>query len=434
MIGHIDHFFILNQRGSPVLVRSFLVEPSVEIAETFYSLVTAEEKPPPYFSFDGIHYVYHFSNDLFLAFAAHDELSPNLLIEVLSRIPVLVTDYMGKFTENSILRNLALVTEIVDEVISFGCPQSTDSTHLLHLVHNSVPYDTDSGYTRENVEGAKESVYDKPLAIDISKRGAMANEIYIKLEETINATISPDRVISSALVSGTCHIKQFVTGQPYVSLQINPASSFKSRGHRDSPFSFDDIIFSPIVNSKSFDADRTMTCQPPTGDVFMFTYRTSRVDNLPITMSHVFENKQAKVVVVRVSFQNNLGTEKNIKDFVAYFQCPVEISNAMCELANSVINNQEQGFDRETRQIWWKIRNFPGKTEFSARFRFIFDDGITAAAETILGPVMVKFRIPDWNESGMCITTMNINNGGGDAPSRWLKVATYAGDYVFTLI
>jgi AP-4 complex subunit mu-1 len=147
-----------------------------------------------------------------------------------------------------------------------------------------------------------------------------------------------------------------------------------------------------------------------------------------------FENKQAKVVVVRLSVTSVFPTEKEATDVVVRFQCPVEISSASCELPQTVADSQRGEFEQGTRQVVWRIKKFPGLREFSARFRFMFDQGIPCAPESLLGPIALEFQIP-MLLSGMTFPNIQVSTAGSSSPpDRLIKEITTASCYTFNFI
>jgi hypothetical protein len=212
--------------------------------------------------------------------------------------------------------------------------------------------------------------------------------------------------------------------------------TFATRGTpKHLELAYDDVLFAPFVQTHSFDSDRSIAFAPPQGLSTLFTYRSSRPIKAPFVVVPFFENKQAKVIVVRLSVQSTYAPELNALEFELRFQAPVETSNASCELPSSVAAKQTSEYDLKTRQVVWKVTAFPGLTEFSARFRFIFDHGIPAAAETLLGPVAIKFRIPETLPTGASLKTVTVSTAGSSSPpKKWLRSETVARCYTFNFI
>jgi hypothetical protein len=221
-----------------------------------------------------------------------------------------------------------------------------------------------------------------------------------------------------------------------VLFQLDPQMSFSTRKPSpNSDLKYDDIVFAPFVQSHSFDSDRSIAFSPPQGLSTLFSYRTTAPIKAPFIIVPYFENKQTKVVVVRVSVQATYPAEVAASAFELRFQAPVETSNASCELPSSVRDEQSGEYEVKTRQVVWKIAKFSGLSEFSARFRFIFDHGIPTSAETLLGPIALQFKLFDVLPTGANIKNITVSTAGSTSPpKRWAKLETVASCYTFNLI
>ena len=435
-MGLIKYFFCVNNRGSPVAMRGFLAEPTQSIIELFYNKVLERPPPDPVFRLNNMNFAYVEHAQLYFVLVTEESMAPSVLLELLGRLTSVIADYAGRCTEMIMQDNLGLIYEIVDEVMSFGCPQATDSSNLLHLVHNTVNVKTSILDDIDFLDVFTKTDYDRPLAVTAQERAKSANELYFILRENLEMTVDSENRPMRVLVTGQGICKSYLQGQPSVLVQLDPQMWFASRGHQNSlALAYDDIVFAPFVQTHSFDSDRSMTFAPPDGVTTVFSYRTSRQCPPPFRITPVFENKQAKVVVVRVSIQSCYAAEAFANDVEVRFQCPVEISNATCELPSSVADTQSSEFDNKARQVIWRIRKFKGLNEFSARFRFHFDNGIPCAAETLLGPIALRFQLIDHSVTSASIKNLIVSaTGSGSQPKRWTKGETMAVSYTYNFV
>ena len=259
-MGLIKYFFVINSRGNPICVRSFLDEMKHSIVDSFYQRLTQEPGPPPVFRLDSLTYAYILCNSLYFVIATYDSMSPTMLTLLLRRITTVLSDYMGRCTESIMQKNLALVYEVVDEVLAFGCPQATDSQSLLHLVHNEVPYEQNIITSFIQNEIFPGELYDKPLALAKTERTKTNNEVYMVIVERISMTMTAQNQVLQTTISGICSIKSFLQNQPTISIQIDPQCYFALRNQPQNLFfKFDDITFAPYAITSSFDSDRSIT-------------------------------------------------------------------------------------------------------------------------------------------------------------------------------
>jgi hypothetical protein len=396
--------------------------------------MTEDPPPPPVFRIDSLTYAYVMYNQLYFVVATTDSMSPTMLILLLRRITIVLSDYIGRCSEVLMQQHLALVYEVVDEAISFGCPQTTDSQTLLHLIHNEVKYEQNFLTEFIQTELSPGEGFNRPLAT--SDRSKTNNEIFLILNEKISLTMTATNHLINSTISGVGQIKSFLQGVPTCSLQLDPQCYFASRNmQKDLMLKYDDITFAPFVTTTSFDSDRSIVFTPPEGTSLLFMYRTSRDITPPFTIQTVFENVQSKVVVCRVSIQSTYPVERSALDVIVHFQCPAEISNASCEIAPSVKDVQSSSYDSKSRQVNWVINKLDGMTEVSARFRFIFDNGIPAAAESLLGPISLDFDYTGPLPSGLSIKNFLVSTQGtSNEPHRWCKETAMAGSYTWNFV
>jgi AP-4 complex subunit mu-1 len=433
-MGLIKYFFCLNSRGSPLIVRGFLTESSHAVVESFFSRLIRLPPPDPVFRVDDLNFAYIQQFQLYFVLVSEDSMSPAILLELLGRLVTVTADYAGRCSELLIQRNLALIYEVIDEILSFGCPQATDSSNLLHLVHNIAA--GDNSLLSDIIDVFTAAMFDRPLAASAAERSSAPNEIFVIVRESLELDLNSKNQIPRCCATGRCLTKSFLQGLPSVAIQLAREMTFASRGIAQGlEIPYDDIVFAPFVQSHAFDSERAVSFAPPQGLATVFSYRTSRQLQPPFTIVPVLENEQTKVAVVRISIQSTYPPDQVASDFELRFQCPVEISNASCELPASVAEKQDGEYDAQLRQVVWRIKRFHGLSEFSARFRFIFDAGIPASAETLLGPLSVKFVLPDILISGARVTNILVSTAGTERPpQRWIRLETVSQCYTFNFI
>lgn len=429
-MSRVKHFAIINLKGSPVLVRAFETAVDYGVCDDFFRYVSDNPMVPPFFELDGRHYMFTFHNDLYFVLVSSDTMPPLLNMEILESFPQLITDFTGRCTELSIQHNLALVCELVDEVLSSGCPQTKDPNKLLHLINNNAS----SNINAINTDRLASVFQDRPITVDTAKNEG-ARFITFTIIEKISATIAPSGEVIDSGITGICKVRSLLPEGSSCTVQLPYDCTFRTLTmNKDLPLDFDDIIFSPICNTSSFALNRQLSFSPRIGDIELFRYRTSRYDQPFISLKHFFENRQTKVVTILMSVVLNLPPDRAINDVVIRFQCPTETSNASCELSTTVHTSQKAAYDQAKRQVWWEVFRFQGQMEYSARFKFFFDDGIPGAAESILGPISLEFTAPGCLHSGMSLELVNLQTGGYEAPSHSIRTASIAGDFIFELL
>jgi hypothetical protein len=87
-------------------------------------------------------------------------------------------------------RNLGLSSDIIHEVLSFGCPQGTDSSDLLYLVHGTVNTDRTLLRDFDILDIFMSAELDCPLAVMVSERSESVNKMKCSFRESVILSIN----------------------------------------------------------------------------------------------------------------------------------------------------------------------------------------------------------------------------------------------------
>eukprot|EP00483_Globobulimina_turgida_P006098 UN06108 len=136
----LSQFFILTQRGNPIIRKEFRGDLPMTTTETFYRNVKffngEQQAAPPIFLNDGITYLYVKNNGLYFVATTKHCISPSFIMELLTKIIKIFNDYLGILTEKTIKQNFILLYELLDEVLDFGYVQSISTELLKEFVFN----------------------------------------------------------------------------------------------------------------------------------------------------------------------------------------------------------------------------------------------------------------------------------------------------------
>ena len=131
---------------------------------------------------------------------------------------VVLKNYFGDFTEESIRNNFVLIYELLDEVLDYGYPQNC-STDVLKL------YITQTGDKTASAERAASQ------AVTIQATGAISwrkegikyrkNELFIDVVEHCNLMMSSKGTILRNDVSGVILVKCYLSGTPECKFGLN---------------------------------------------------------------------------------------------------------------------------------------------------------------------------------------------------------------------
>ncbi|MES1918831.1 AP-1 adaptor complex mu subunit Apm1 [Bonamia ostreae] len=124
--------FILDQNGKPIIQRNYKGDVPLSAAKAFEEFLEEADDylKPPVFSRNGLHYLFISHNNLYLLVISNQDDNVMMLVSFLNETVSVLEDYFNKLTEESLRKNFVLVYEILDEMMDFGYPQTTQAKVL----------------------------------------------------------------------------------------------------------------------------------------------------------------------------------------------------------------------------------------------------------------------------------------------------------------
>lgn len=422
-MASVRYFFIINEQGAPIVLRGFLGEESQIVVENFFQRLQTIPPPQPVFRINGIHFAYTLINHLFFVAASTATNAPILLLQLLHGISLAITNCIGQCSEISMQRNLALVYEIVDETISLGFPQTSDSNFLLEHIHNIV----NNEVSIDN-DIFPDCNFDRPLALSKGGIDKTKNDVYLILKETFDLSLTSKNKTLRSTITGNASIKSYLQGKPSILIQLDNQVTIASRTTpKNLTLKFDDICFAPFVQTHAFDTLRYITFSPPSGESNIFQYRTSIPPQPPFTFSFNFDSISTTSIIVSVDVHSTYVPEITATNVNIIFQCPLETVSANCEI-DSHANGESFFYDSKNRQAYWRIEKIGGMQKLTTKFHFFFEEDFEILADKLLGPINVKFDIENFLVSGLSIKNFLVaTQGCSNQPKKYVKFSTTGG-------
>ena len=157
----------------------------------------------------------------------------------------------------------------------------------------------------------------------------------------------PFRLFSSLFISPSLSLAPsfslFLPLSPSVSLQVE----------------IDDCTFHRCVRLGKFDADRTITFIPPDGEFELMKFRVTDNVNLPFRVLPVVEEHGAQRVSYNIKVIANFSPKLFATNVV--FTIPVPPNTARCKFQPQF---GKAKYEPELRCIKWRIKRFPGGSEY----------------------------------------------------------------------
>mmetsp|Transcript_1873 Transcript_1873/g.1982 ORF Transcript_1873/g.1982 Transcript_1873/m.1982 type:complete len:456 (-) Transcript_1873:36-1403(-) len=198
--------------------------------------------------------------------ACPSEVSPLLVIEFLHRVADTFGDYFGSPTdEDAIKENFSTVYQLLEEMVDFGWPLTTEPNALQDLIRLPTVLSKIQQVVTGGTNAAISEVLPSGTVSNMPWRKAgckySQNEIYFDMVEEIDALIDVSGRVISSDVSGSIQAQAHLSGVPDILLTFSD------------PDVIDDCAFHPCVRYGKFELDKVVSFVPPDGAFTLMTYR-----------------------------------------------------------------------------------------------------------------------------------------------------------------
>ncbi|XP_064355467.1 AP-1 complex subunit mu-2 isoform X2 [Dromaius novaehollandiae] len=407
--------FILDLKGKPLISRSYRGDVSAADVEPFLALLLQREEegaPAPLLAHGGVHFLWIKHANLYLVAATKKNANASLVYAFLYKVVEVFSEYFKELEEESIRDNFVIIYELLDELMDFGFPQTTDGKILReYITQEGNKLDTGKWRVPTTVTNA---VSWRSEGIKYKK-----NEVFIDVVESVNLLVSANGSVLLSEVVGTVKLKVFLSGMPELRLGLNDRVLFELTGRgKNKSVELEDVKFHQCVRLSRFDSDRTISFIPPDGDFELMSYRLNTQVKPLIWIESVIEKFSHSRVEIMVKAKGQFKKQSVANG--------VEIAVPVPSDADSPKFKSSAGAARylpERNLVLWTIKSFPGGREHVLRARFGLPSVEREEGEG-RPPVSVRFEIPYFTVSGIQI----IEKSGYQA-LPWVRYITQSGDY-----
>jgi AP-1 complex subunit mu len=330
-------------------------------------------------------------------------------------------DYFKEVEEESIRDNFTIVYELLDEMMDFGYPQTTESQVLQEFI-TQESHKLDLSKSEVHVPASVTG------AVNWRKEGIKyrKNELFLDVIENINLLVASNGTILRSEIVGSMKVRCYLSGMPELRLGLNDRVQFQSRG-RDlqgqKAIEMEDVTFHQCVKLSKFETDRTISFVPPDGEFELMSYRLNTNVKPIIWVEAIVESHKGSRVEYMIKAKSQFkerSTAVNVNIFV-----PVPPDADTPKFRASIGN---VSYAPEKDAILWQIKQFQGGKEYYLRAHF----GLPSIAEDqeyAKPPITVAFEIPYFTVSGIQIRYLKIVDKSGYQAIPWVRYLTRSGDY-----
>uniref|UniRef100_A0A8D1KXZ7 Adaptor related protein complex 4 subunit mu 1 n=1 Tax=Sus scrofa TaxID=9823 RepID=A0A8D1KXZ7_PIG len=469
----ISQFFILSSKGDPLIYKDCILGlrggvgagwdwclrasqcrwllscssiPSVrgdsggrDVAELFYRKLTGlpGDESPVVMHHDDRHFIHIRHNGLYLVATTSENISPFSLLELLSRLATLLGDYCGSLGEGTISRNVALVYELLDEVLDYGYVQTTSMEMLRNFIQTeavvSKPFslfDLSSvglfGAETQQSKVAPSSAASRPVLSSRSDQ-SQKNEVFLDVVERLSVLIASNGSLLKVDVQGEIRLKSFLPSGSEMRIGLTEefcVGKSELRGYGPG-IRVDEVSFHSSVHLDEFESHRILRLQPPQGELTVMRYQLS--DDLPSPLPfRLFP-----------SVQWDRGSGSQALNVRLHLPLPRGVVSLSQELSSP-----EQKAELREGALRWDLPRVQGGSQLSGLFQMDVPGipgppgpGPSGAAPLGLGPASLSFELPRHTCSGLQVRFLRLpfRPCGNANPHKWVRHLSHSDAYVIRI-
>lgn len=422
------HF--LDIRGKLLLSRDYKGDIPTSTIEKFPLLLLDLENEEgddsnyrPVINHQGINYVYISHNNLYICALTRRNENVMAIVVFLAKLVEVLTLYVKNLEEESIRDNFVIIYELLDEMMDYGFPQTSDTNLLKQYItqdyfklirKSSLRIVQPPNAVTNSVNWRNDGIFYKK------------NEAFLDVIESINMLINARGQVLNSEILGEIKIKSHLSGMPDLRLGLNDKGIFNNESNNKN-IELEDIKFHQCVRLSKFENEKIITFIPPDGVFTLMSYRLS--SNQFLQKPLILVNCKTKVhkhsrveIICTVRAQIKKRSVAN----------NVEVTIPLPEDADSPKFESEYGSIKwrpEQSCLIWKLKTFPGGKQFMMKAELglpAVDDNEPAFTKR---PIKVKFSIPYFTTSGIQVRYLRINEPKLQYQSYpWVRYITQSGD------
>ncbi|KAJ2769152.1 clathrin associated protein complex medium subunit [Coemansia nantahalensis] len=444
--------FIYNQKGEVLISRLYRHDVKRSIADVFRVHVISSAAggvKSPVTTIGSASFFHLRYDNVWLCAVTRSNANGALVFEFLYRFLGLGVSYFGRFDEEAVKSNFALVYELLDEVLDFGYPQNIEVDTLKLYV------------TTESIK-SRSAVAEPPQSITMQATGATTwrrndisykkNEAFVDVIESVNLILSAKGTVLRADVQGQIVMRSFLSGMPECKFGLNdklvleaPDSAVAAAGHGrplgtrsgavggaggggdGEGVEIADCQFHQCVRLGRFNTDRTISFIPPDGEFELMRYRTTESVNLPFKVLPVVREQRTCIeyeVLVKSNFSSKLAATNMAVSI------PTPPNATTCRI--KVTGAGKAKYHPEENKIVWRISRFQGLQE--ASLTAVVDlAAMSKPAPWSRPPIGLDFQVLMFTASGLLVRFLKVFEKSNYQSVKWVRYMTKAGSYQIRL-
>uniref|UniRef100_A0A8D0A3F9 AP-1 complex subunit mu-1 n=1 Tax=Sander lucioperca TaxID=283035 RepID=A0A8D0A3F9_SANLU len=408
--------YVLDLKGKVLVCRNYRGDVDMSEIEHFMTLLMDKEEEgtlSPILAHGGVRFMWIKHNNLYLVATSKKNASVSLVFSFLYKIVQVFSEYFKELEEESIRDNFVIIYELMDELMDFGYPQTTDSKILQEYI-------TQEGHKSEGIKYRKNEVFlDVIESVNLLVgtpcfRSAVAR----KLPHSVSAN---GNVLRSEIV-GSIKMRVFLSGMPELRLGLNDKVLFENTGRgKSKSVELEDVKFHQCVRLSRFENDRTISFIPPDGEFELMSYRLNTHVKPLIWIESVIEKHSHSRIEYMIKAKSQFKRRSTANNVEIHIPVPTDADSPKFKTTVGSVK-----WVPENSEIVWSIKSFPGGKEYLMRAHFGLPS-VEAEDKEGKPPISVKFEIPYFTTSGIQVRYLKIIEKSGYQALPWVRYITQNG-------
>ncbi|TMS23695.1 AP-1 complex subunit mu-2 [Larimichthys crocea] len=179
--------FVLDLKGKVLICRNYKGDVDMAEIDHFLPLLMQHEEEGllcPVLSHGSVHFLWIKHSNLYLVATTNKNSNASLVYSFLYKLVEVFTEYFKELEEESIQDNFVVVYELLDELMDFGFPQTTDSKILQEYI-------TQEGAKLEVAKSKVPTTVTNAVSWRSEGIKYKKNEVFIDVIESINVLVKP---------------------------------------------------------------------------------------------------------------------------------------------------------------------------------------------------------------------------------------------------
>lgn len=398
----------------------------MSVVERFAKFLNSEEETSPTPVFHDapadVSFLYITHNDLIVMAVTKKNANAMVILNFLYKFVEVFEDYFKEMNEESIRDNFVITYELLDEMMDFGYPQSTESKILKEFICVQERHE----YKAPSLPQAL------TLTVSWRKEGIVhkKNEVFLDVVESLNLLVAANGTVIRSEIVGALKMRSFLSGMPELKLGLNDKvimdqrSRDSSSGGKVKSVEMEDIRFHQCVQLSRFESDRTISFIPPDGEFDLMTYRLStQVRPLIWVEAHV-ETMSSSRCEYFLKLRSNYKRRSTANNVEVIVPVPADADTPKFKTDIGKIE-----YLPEKDAVVWKIKQLPGQRDYMMRCNFGLPSVTKDDIHKARPPIKLLFEIPYFTVSGIQVRYLKITERSRYQALPWVRYITQNGDY-----